>query len=411
MARLLLLIPSTSYRVSDFLAAAYRLGVDVTIGSNEAQVLKQITEGRTVTINFTDADIATNEIKIFHKSYPLTAIVAVDDATGIIAAKASQKLNLKHNDPEAIKATSNKLLLRQILNKADLPSPNHKSITLEENPRLHANNIDYPCVLKPLNLSASQGVIRANNQTEFVKAFERIKALLLDNDSRTKNKILIEDYIEGEEVALEGLMVNGKLTMLALFDKPDPLEGPYFEETIYITPSRKSIEIQNSIRNMAEQAANSIGLKEGPLHIELRLHPNTRTSNKTGPCVIDMAARSIGGLCSRSLQFSDGLTLEDIILHHAIGKPIETNRENKASGVMMIPIPKAGILKRVDGTLDAQSVPGITDITISSTVGKQLLPLPEGNKYLGFIFAKADQPDEVEVALRTAHSKLNFQII
>ena len=411
MARLLLLIPSTSYRVSDFIAAAYRLGVDVTIGSNEPQVLEAITEGRTVTINFSNTNIAVNEIKTFHTSYPITAIVAVDDATGIIASIASLELGFKHNDPKAIKATNNKLLLRQALTRADISSPNYKSIALDDDPKLRARDIDYPCVLKPLNLSASQGVIRANTQIEFVKAFDRIKTLLLDTEQRTQTKILIEDYIEGEEVALEGLMVDGKLNVLALFDKPEPLEGPYFEETIYITPSRKTKEIQNIIKNMAEQAANSIGLKEGPLHIELRLRPKNRTSNETGPYVIDMAARSIGGLCSRSLQFGEKLTLEDIILRHAMGKPIKTSREPSASGVMMIPIPKAGILERIDGTLDAQSVVGITNVTISSTIGKKVTPLPDGNKYLGFIFAKANQPEEVEAALRTAHSKLSFKII
>lgn len=414
MPRLLLLIPSTSYRVSDFVAAAHRLGVAVTIGSNERQVLAGLSRGGAVTIDFANPDRAVEEIEEFHQDFPLTAVVAVDDVTGIIAAKASQKLGFRHNDPAAVQATGNKLLLRETLSKADLASPHHWRLRLNDAPQAMAEKVDYPCVLKPLNLSASQGVIRANNPTEFIAAFARIKALIKDIEAKAHQKILpeilIEDYIDGEEVALEGLMVEGKLTVLALFDKPDPLEGPYFEETIYVTPSRKSAEIQTSIKNMAEQAANAIGLHEGPLHVELRVRPNARDTNEAGPWVIEMAARSIGGLCSRSLQFGENLTLEDIILRHAMGEPVIPDREAKASGVMMIPIPKAGILARIDGTLEAQAVQGITDVTISLKPGQPVTPLPEGNKYLGFIFAKAETPEEVESALRSAHAKLHFEI-
>jgi len=414
MARLLLLVPSTSYRVSDFVTAAHRLDVRVTVGSNERQVLESLNEEGSLTIDFSDPDVAVDKIEKFHFSSPLIAIVAVDDTTGTIAAKASQKLGLKYNSPEAVMATGNKLLLRQALSKADLSLTKYNTLGLDDDPIQIARRIDFPCVLKPLNLAASQGVIRANTRQEFVRAFERIKLLLLDIEKNTQKeilpKILIEDYIEGEEVALEGLMIDGKLTVLALFDKPDPLEGPYFEETIYITPSQKPLETQESIKRMAEQAASAIGLVEGPVHIELRVQSRGQSNNKTGPWVIDMAARSIGGLCSRSLQFDEDLTLEDIILRHAMNKPIEVNREAKASGVMMIPIPKAGTLERIDGTLEAQAVNGITNITISMTIGEKLIPLPDGNKYLGFIFAKADQPEDVETALRSAHSKLSFRI-
>jgi biotin carboxylase len=414
MPRLLLLIPSTSYRVSDFLAAAHRLGVEVTVGSNERQVLEELSDGGTVMINFYEPEIAVGEIEEFHQRFPLNAVIAVDDVTSTIAVRASDQLGFRHNDPAAVHATGNKLLLREALSQADLASPKYRSLALDVDPASVAAEMDYPCVLKPLNLSASQGVIRANNQDEFVTAFERIKSLVKDIGEKVPQKvsteILIEDYIDGEEVALEGLMVDGKLTTLALFDKPDPLEGPYFEETIYITPSRKSAEIQASIKNMTEQSANAIGLKEGPIHAELRVKPNAKNTNEAGPWIIEMAARSIGGLCSRSLQFAGNLTLEDIILRHAMGEPILPEREEKASGVMMIPIPKAGILERVDGTLDAQSVPGITELTISIATGQPVRPLPEGNKYLGFIFAKAEAPGEVEAALRAAHAKLEFII-
>ena len=394
--------------------AAHRLGVEVTVGSNERQVLESLNEGGSVTIDFSNTTIAVKKICEFHDIYPVIAIIAVDDTTGTIAAIASQKLGLKYNTPEAVKATGNKLLLRQALGKADLSNIKYNTIGLEENPKLIAQATDFPCVLKPFNLTASQGVIRVNNKQDFILAFERIKLLLLDIKNNTQKeiipKILIEDYIEGEEVALEGIMVGGKLDVLALFDKPDPLEGPYFEETIYITPSKKSLEVQASIKNMAEQAARAIGLEEGPVHIELRLQAKGQYNNQSGPWVIDMASRSIGGLCSRSLRFNDDMSLEDIILRHAVNKPIEATQQTAASGVMMIPIPKAGTLEKINGMLEAKAVQGITDITMSIRTGEQLVPLPEGNKYLGFIFAKSNTPRDVEAALRSAHSQLNFEI-
>ena len=409
MARLLLLIPSTSYRVSDFLSAALRLGVDVTVGSDQHQVLEGNTGNGTVALDFANPKMAAAEIESFHASHPLTAIVAVDDVTSHVAALASKNLGLPHNDPAAVRATGNKLLLRDALTKADLPSPKHLTLALDDDPKIFAGRVNYPCVLKPLSLSASRGVIRANNEAEFCTAFERIKKLLKSLASN-QTEILVEDYIEGEEVALEGLMVEGKLTVLALFDKPDPLDGPYFEETIYITPSRQPDDIQRSIKNMAEQSANAIGLLEGPIHAELRTRPQAKNSNQAGPWLIEMAARSIGGLCSRSLSFGDNLSLEDIILRHAIGEPVLPDREAGASGVMMIPIPKAGILERVDGTLAAQAIPGITEVVISIALSQEVVPLPEGDKYLGFIFAKAETPVEVETALRQAHAKLKFEI-
>ncbi len=414
MARLLLLIPSTSYRVRDFIRAAHRLGIDITVGSNERQVLESISEGQTVTINFSDIKIATRDIIAFHKNFPVTSIIAVDDTTGIIAAKASEALGLMHNSPETVQTAGNKLLLRKKLSEIDVPSPKFKRLALSDNPNLIAHEIDYPCVLKPLNLSASQGVIRANDTKEFLTAFNRIKTLLLSMlESHQKNvlpEIIIEDFVEGEEVAVEGLMVDGKLTVLTMFDKPDPLEGPYFEETIYITPSRKPAKVIQSIKNLIEQAANSIGLVHGPIHAEIRVQPSGQNTNNTGPWIIEIAARSIGGLCSRSLRFDDKLTLEDIIIRHALGEPVLPEREKQASGVMMIPIPRAGTLKRIDGMLEAQAINGVTEITITIPVGGEVIPLPEGNKYLGFIFAKSTTPEKTEKVLRTAHSKLNFSI-
>ena len=303
--------------------------------------------------------------------------------------------------------------MREKLIDLDIPSPKYSHFNLDEDPDSIAESIDYPCVLKPINLSASQGVIRANNAKEFIVAFRRIKELLLKiekaKQGKIVSKILVEDYIEGEEIVLEGLMVSGKLTTLTIFDKPDPLNGPFFEETIYVTPSRKSRADQDSIKNLTEQAANSIGLLNGPIHSEIRLQKPSKDKN-TVPWIIEIAARSIGGLCSRSLLFNNGLSLEDIIIRHALGKLVLPERETAASGVMMIPIPKSGVLNNVNGILEARAVENISDLTITIPRGAEVIPIPEGHKYLGFIFAKATTSEKVEHALRLAHSKLTFDI-
>jgi biotin carboxylase len=263
-----------------------------------------------------------------------------------------------------------------------------------------------PQVVKPILLSASQGVIRANNLDEFVYSFNRTRQIVIASGTEPNSgHVLVEDYVDGIEVAVEGLVSGGRLKVLALFDKPDPLEGPYFEETIYVTPSRLPRQTQDMVFTTTSQACAAIGLREGPIHAELRV-------NDVGSWVIEVAGRSIGGLCSKTLRFGKELmSLEELILRHAVGMETQgIEREDRASGVMMIPIPSAGMLKNVSGVEQAQNVPGIEEINITIAVNHPVTPLPFGNQYLGFIFARGDMPDQVEAALREAHSKLHFEI-
>ena len=408
MDRLVLLIPTTSYRVSDFLEAARRLDVEITVGSNRRQVLEQYAQGRTVTLDFRDLDRGTRQIVDFAQRYPLRAIIATDEETTVLAAKASEVLRLPHNSPASVEAATNKYRFRVALAEAGLPSPQFTLVSLDDSPAEAARRVDYPCVLKPLALSASRGVIRADEPATFVTAFHRIAKLLKASDSdavaEVGNHVLVEDYIPGTEVALEGLLDQGRLKVLALFDKPDPLEGPFFEETIYVTPSRLSKTVQGAIAAATVAAVNALGLREGPIHAELRI-------NEKGPMVIELAARSIGGLCSRVLRFGVGIRLEDLILRHALGRTIESlEREDRPAGVMMIPILRAGRLQQVHGLQRARKVPGVEDVTITIPLGQEVIPLPEGNKYLGFIFAREKTPEAVESALREAHSGLSFDI-
>jgi biotin carboxylase len=275
-----------------------------------------------------------------------------------------------------------------------------------------ARAVPYPCVLKPLGLSASRGVIRANNEEEFSEAFARIRRLLQDKSVKILREesaawIQVESFISGREFAVEGLVTGGKLQVLAIFDKPDPLEGPFFEETIYVTPSRLTREEQAELIRCAEKAMAAVGLTHGPVHMEMRL-------NEEGAWMLDIAARPIGGLCSGALRFEyDGqsIPLEELILRHAMGEDVSAySRQTQASGVMMIPIPQTGFYEGVEGLEDAEQVKGIERIEITAKLRQKLVPLPEGASYLGFIFSRAETPQQVEQALRSAHSKLHFQI-
>lgn len=409
--RLLLLIPSTSYRVKDFMNAAERRGAEITVGSDQESVLQELSDTAALTLNFRDVDGSTAVIQAFHRGHPLSAVLAVDEVTTRLAAAASKALGLTHNPTDAVAKTGNKRAFREAVQAAGLPVPWFTTIRLGDDPEAAAAGQDYPCVLKPLSLSASRGVIRANDPTEFVAAFQRIAAMIPVGTAKEDQHILVEEYLPGDEVALEGLLINGKLSLLALFDKPDPLEDPYFEETIYVTPSRHPADLQDAICRTAEQTCAALGLTDGPVHAELRIRAPERPSNQQGPWVIELAARTIGGLCSRSLSFDGGYSLEEIIIDQALGRTLEPPaRESTASGVMMIPIPRAGILKSFSGELEARNVPGITGLEISILRGQEVVPLPEGDRYLGFIFAKAEKPEEAEAALRLAHQKLSFEI-
>jgi biotin carboxylase len=296
--------------------------------------------------------------------------------------------------------------MRTLMAAGSVPCPVFRHFTTDQAPEVVAEQVDYPCVVKPLNLNGSRGVMRADSPTEFVVAVRRLTQMLRqDQPAGQPQAYLVEDFIPGFEVALEGMLDQGRLLVLALFDKPDPLDGPFFEETIYVTPSRLPAATQQAIAATAAQAARALGLQMGPVHAELRV-------NAQGPWMLEVAGRSIGGLCSQVLRFGVDESLEELILRQACGLPLlSTEREARAAGVMMIPIPAAGILQRVDGLDAAQATPLIEGIEITARVNYPITPLPEGESYLGFIFGKGETPAAVEEALRLAHSKLTFSIV
>jgi biotin carboxylase len=398
MPRLLLLLPSTTYRTAAFVAAARQIGAELTVASERPSTLEAANPAGLLTLDFQDPERAAEQAKTFAREHPIDAVVGVDDDSSVVAAAVAERLRLKGNPVQAAVAARDKHRQRELLVAAGVPVPGFALHMLDEDPREIAKAVVYPCVLKPLRLSASRGVIRADDPAGFVAAHARLKTILGSCDAA----FLIEDFVPGYEVALEGLLVNRRLHVLALFDKPDPLDGPFFEETIYVTPSSVPAGLQAAIAQCAERAARALGLTEGPVHAELRY-------NDRGPWLIELAARPIGGRCSAVLRFGEGVSLEEIILRHALGMPIPSlEREAVAAGVMMIPIPGAGILREVQGVADARAVPLVEDVQITAHPGERLVPFPEGSRYPGFIFARGATPGGVEAALRESHRRLTF---
>lgn len=395
-----LLTTSRTYRARPFASAAERLGLHVLWGID---LPTEISTGRQLAlrVDFRNQDQAVQAIVSMQADRDVKAILALDDAASLIAAEASGALGLPHNAPGAALAARDKGVMRNKLQASGIPCPRFSTHQLDANPATIAAHTRYPCVLKPTLLNGSQGVIRANTKPEFEKAWERVKTVI---ENSVGLQILVEDYLPGTEVAVEGLIHDDELLMLAIFDKPDTPDGPFFEETIYITPSRLSPDTQDTIKTTTAQGAHALGLRFGPVHAELRI-------NERGVWPIEVAGRSIGGLCSQILRFGHGASLEDLILRQATGLPVtDLERETKSRGVMMIPIPERGLLRQVHGLRESEEEPGIDSVEISARLNYPLLPLPEGDSYLGFIFASGENSSLVEDSLRRAHAHLQFDI-
>ena len=403
-ARLLLIAPPNSYRTVSYLDAARRRGIDALVASEgRFSLVSAIADGLHIDL---EDPAALDELLAANTTQPFAGVVATDDASVELGSRIAEALDLPHNPPRAALYSRRKDLSRQALLTAGVPVPAFRLIDLQQALAPQLECLDYPCVVKPLALSASRGVIRADDAAELLVATERVRALLAGETSRetfATTHLLVETFVPGPEVALEGLLHAGRLEVLALFDKPDPLVGPYFEETYYITPSRHDAAIRARITQRVEQACRALDLKEGPVHAELRI------SGGDG-VIMEVASRTIGGECARLLQFGTGQGLEDLVISHAIGQPLQVKSPAGGAGVLMIPIPQGGILRRIEGITAARAVPGIEEILINIREGYELVPLPEGASYLGFMFARAATPAEAEAALRAAHAQLKIVV-
>ena len=412
--RLLLFAAKLGYQTRSFEEAARKLGVQLVYVTDRCHQLEDPWGDHAIAVHFESPEVAAYTVMESLRGQEITGVLALGDRPAAAAAFAARGLGISYNHPAAVEACRNKLRMREVFRDAGLRVPWFRSLPLEAIPEPSLAGISYPCVLKPLSLSASQGVMRANNRQEFFAAATRLRRLLESAEIRAArepnlDQMIVEGYISGREVALEGLLTDGALRILAIFDKPDPLEGPYFEETIYVTPSRLPDTTQTQIAECATNAVRALGLTRGPVHAEFRI-------NDEGVWPIEVAARPIGGLCARALRFCSNelaqpIGLEELLLRHALKLPgSNAPREAQASGVIMIPIPQSGIFEKISGEEAALAAPGVTDLLITARLHDYIAAWPEGSSYLGFLFAKGDTAEEVERAIREAHGKLQFTI-
>ena len=412
--RVLLFSTTTGYQTRAFGEAAERLGVELVYATDRCNMLEDPWRDEAIPIRFHDEAASVDAVVAAARHKPIHGVLAVGDRPTVIAAMVNEALGLPGHPAAAAAVSRNKQLMREALDRAGLTGPWFIPLPISHAVDELLPSVAYPCVVKPLALSGSRGVMRANNPEELVEAVERLRALLGAPDVRQEQNTshewaLIEGFIPGRECAVEGVMHHGRLHLFAIFDKPDPLDGPFFEETIYVTPSRLEEETKRTVARAVARAAEAIGLWHGPIHAECRV-------NAEAVFVLEVAARPIGGLCARTLRFTENtdgtlISFEEVLLRHAVGEPPDSwARETAASGVMMIPIPRRGVLRGVSGIDLARRIAGIDDVQITAKPDQVLIPLPEGASYLGFIFARGESPDDVERALRTAHERLEFAI-
>src|SRR6266481_1413123 len=412
--RLLLFTAKLGYQTRSFEDAARKLGVQLVYVTDRCHQLEDPWGDQAIAVHFETPDVAAYTVMETLRGQDVSGILALGDRSAAAAAYAARGLGVRYNHPVAVEACRSKLRMKEVFRDAGLSVPWFRNLLIDPAPEPVLLGISYPCVLKPLSLSASQGVVRANNREEFLAAAARVRRLLKSPEilaTREPNldQMLVEGYIPGKEVAVEGLLTDGALRILAIFDKPDPLEGPYFEETIYVTPSRLPESVQRAIEKCARDTARALGLSHGPIHAEFRV-------NEDGVWPLEVAPRPIGGLCARALRFSSSeapepIGLEELLLRHALELPgCDSPREGVASGVLMIPVPKSGMLEGVTGEEAAHSTPGVAELIITARLHDYIAAWPEGSSYLGFLFARGSAPEEVELAIRRAHEKLAFTI-
>jgi biotin carboxylase len=434
MPRVLLFATTTGYQTHSFGSAAERLGVELAFATDRCDRLDDPWQDGAIAIRFHEEDRSVAAIVEASRTRPIDGVLVVGDRPTAIAARVAKALDLPWHPPYGAEAAKNKVLARERFRGVGLSTPWFLPLALSPDrigsldaPAL-GPGMRFPCVVKPLSLSASRGVMRADDDASLSAAVARLRGLMASPDLRAERNSaheygLIEEFIPGREYAVEAVMHHGDVKVLAIFDKPDPLDGPFFEETIYVTPSRASEAEQRAITETVGRGAVALGLYHGPIHAECRVRPAGLSSVRESPeqtaarvCLLEVAARPIGGLCAQALRFvSDGeaepASLEEMLLRHALGaSPICWRREPQASGVMMIPIPRRGTYRSVEGVDAAGAVPHVSNIQITAKTDQLLVPLPEGASYLGFIFARAPEPADVEQALRAAHAQLRFRI-
>ena len=405
----MVLVPTTTYRASDYLAAAEQACVELVVGSERQQSLEPLVPGGTCVVPWDDPAKAVSAVQEFHRTRPLSGIVGADDETTEAAAAVAEAFGWRSAGMRAVGLSRDKALFREALEEGCLETPPFRVLSLKEELSAQLSGwTDWPAVLKPRNLAASRGVMRVNSVTELKSALQTLSALLSDREKVPGKRVirdsaLLEGYLYGEEYSFDGIWVDGVLQTLAWFDKPHPMRGPTFAETLFVTPSEAGETRLQAMLQEVEAACREIGLTAGPLHAELRY-------TAEGPALLELAPRTIGGLCARVLRFAAGLSLEALVLRYAAGLPLDFTPQTagQAGAVHMIPVLREGEFVEMKGMESACTVIGVEGVELTVHPGDRLIPLPEGNRYIGFVYARAKTPAEATAAVTKALSKMTL---
>lgn len=399
MPRIILLVPATTYRVGEFLAAAGDLDLQVVVATDGAS------PGAGIDVDIDDAEAVADAVVRFDRDHPVDAVLSVDDRGVAGAALAAERLGLPHASPAAVADARDKFRTRRRLDRAEVPQPRFRAVAPGDDDAVvqAGTAVGYPCVVKPTTLSASRGVIRADTPDELVAAARRASAIAGSAGVPATQPLLVESFVAGPEVAVEAVLRDGVLRVLAIFDKPDPLDGPYFEETIYVTPSRLPDTQRRGLASATAAACAALGLRHGPVHAELRLDGGR-------PAVIEVAPRTIGGLCGRTVEIGTGRRLEALVLANALGRALPPGRRRRGAGVLMVPPPRAGRFVTVSGVEAARAVPGVLGVEVTVTPGTAVAPAPDGARYVGFVFAAGLTAADAEASLRRAWDHLRVEV-
>lgn len=379
-----------AYRLGAFLTAARALGRTVTVLTDATVPLGEAVHTVSLTAPESLASVATR----FRR--PVGAVVGVDGAALEAAAVLAELLGLDANPVTAVRAATHKDAQRRLVAElTQVAQPPFAVVPLGMDAGRAALDVGLPAVVKPVSLQASCGVVRVADPLD-ARAAAHLARSLAGGDG----PVLVERFVPGGEVAVEGLLDHGELHVLAIFDKPDAPQGPTFPETMLVTPSTLAPAAQRRLATDATAVCRAIGLRHGPVHLEFRIDP------RGTPVFLELAARTIGGRCASMLHFGAGTTLEELVLRQALGLPFDPRRDGGAVGVWMVPVPATGTVTGIDGVDRARRVPGVAEVVIDVVVGERVEALPRSGRYLGFVFARGEHPDEVAAALHKAAAEL-----
>lgn len=366
---------------------------------------------RPTTVAVQPPEQAIEQALRLHEQTSIGAVLGYEEDATLTVAHIAAALGLPAHPVAAAEAALDKPMMKQRFAAAGIPAADFIVAADEDEAVAWAEAGGYPVVVKPCRGSASQGVIRANDEHTLRQAYRRLRRIIrdheLDNGGRPPSAHLVERYLPGSELSCELLLQYGAPEVITEFGKPLPLTGPYFEESIYLTPPALGAALRREVHELSMAAAKALGFYHGPAHCEIRLTPD-------GPKVLEIAGRLLGGACAGSFRDRLGEDLDALLLRSALGERITLPApadDAPTVGALMIPVPGEGRVVAVRGDDGARRVPGVRDVSLQTEPGEIVVPFPEQACYaVGFVSASG--PDEAAVvgSLGQAAAQISLEL-